>query len=87
MRQTKNILQQVKKLILVAVFSLFMVVAFGQNPPPPPGGGSGSGNNSGNQLGGNAHIGGGVLILLALGMAYGGKRLYDAKKARKEEIA
>jgi len=86
MKQTKNIFSQIKRLFLVAVFSLMMVVAFGQNPPPPPGGGSGSGNNEGNQLGGNAHIGGGVLILLALGLAYGGKRMYDLKKAKKEEL-
>lgn len=87
MKQTKNIFSQLKRVFLVAVFTLFMVVAFGQNPPPPPGGGSGTENNSGNQLGGNAHIGGGVLILLALGLAYGSKRVYDLKKAQKEEIA
>ena len=86
MKRTKNTIQKVKKLILVAVFSLFMVVAFAQNPPPPPGGGTGSENNSGNQLGGNAHIGGGMIILLALGLAYGGKRLYDLKKEQKEEV-
>ena len=87
MKRTKNTIQQVKKLILVAVFSLFMLAAFAQNPPPPPGGGSGSENNAGNQLGGNAQIGGGVLILLVLGLAYGGKRLYDLKKQSKEEVA
>ena len=86
MKQTKNTIQKVKKLILVAVFSLFMVAAFAQNPPPPPGGGTGDENNSGNQLGGNAQIGGGVLILLALGLTYGGKRLYDLKKEQKEDV-
>ena len=87
MRQTKYIFSQLKRMLLVAVFSLFMVVAFGQNPPPPPGGGGGTENTGDNQLGGAAHIGGGVLILLALGLAYGGKRVYDLKKAQKEEVA
>ena len=86
MKQTKNTLQQVRKIILISLFALFSIVAFAQNPPPPPGGGSGSQNNSGNELGGNAHLGGGLLILLTLGLAYGGKRLYDLRKEQKEEI-
>jgi len=86
MKQNKNTFQQIRKFFLIAVFALFSVVAFGQNPPPPPGGGSGSGNNGGNQLGGNAHIGGGILILLTLGLAYGGKRIYDLRNAKEKEI-
>lgn len=87
MKHNKNIFQQVRKFLLIAAFALFSVVAFGQNPPPPPGGGTGSGNNGGNQLGGNAHIGGGILILLSMGLAYGGKRIYDLRNVKKEEVA
>ena len=76
----------INRIILVALFSLFTVVAFTQ-PPPPPGGGTGGTNDENNQLGGNANIGGGVLILLTLGLAYGGKRLYDLRKEQKEEVA
>jgi len=49
-------------------------------PPPPPGHGS-----TGNQPGGNAPIGGGLFILMALGAAYGGKKLYDRSKDNLEE--
>lgn len=87
MKQNKSTFQQLRKLILIAVFTIFSMVAFSQGPPPPPGGGSNSGNNGSNDLGGNAHIGGGILILLALSVAYGGKRVYDLRDTKKEELA
>jgi len=46
-----------------------------QDPPPPPGGGHGQSGNS--PSGGGAPIGGGAWILLALGAAYGGKKIYN----------
>ena len=46
-------------------------------PPPPPGSGHGQ---SGNQTGGNAPVGGGLFILLGLGAAYGGKKIYKILK-------
>lgn len=87
MKQHKNTLKQLRKFLLITFFALFSVIAFGQNPPPPPGGGTGSGNNGGNQLGGNAHIGGGLIILLTMGLAYGGKRIYNLHNSKKEELA
>ncbi len=47
-----------------------------QAPPPPPP----SHGEIGNQPGGNAPISGGLFILLSLGAAYGGKKLYDREK-------
>ncbi len=85
MKQTKNMIQQVKRLILIAVFALFTVVAFAQGPGDP--GGDPSGESPPIGAGGGAHLGGGILILLTLGLAYGGKRLYDLKKEKKEEVA
>jgi len=38
-----------------------------------------------NQSGGGAPIGGGLFILLGLGAAYGGKKLYDKRKTTLEE--
>ena len=74
MKQTKNMIQQVKRLILIAAFALFTVVAFAQVPPPPPGGSSGGqGGEQDEKLGGSA-------------VGYGGKRLYDLKKEKKEEV-
>ncbi len=49
-------------------------------PPPPPGHGS-----TGNQTGGNAPIGSGLFILMGLGAAYGGKKIYDSSKENLEE--
>lgn len=85
MKTIKNILNKSKILIVVSLFSLMATTTFAQGPPPPP-----TGDPAGSQehkIGGNAHIGGGILILLTLGLAYGGKRFYDVKKAQKEEIA
>lgn len=42
-------------------------------PPPPPGSHGGDQNIS-------APIGSGLLILLSLGLAYGGKKVYNARK-------
>ena len=49
---------------------------FAQNPPPPPPGHG----STGNQQGGNAPIGSGLFILIGLGAAYGGKKIYDLKQ-------
>ena len=61
-------------LLFTIVFTLFAATGFTQPPPPPSGAGHGA---SGNQTGGNAPIGGGLFILLGLGAAYGGKKLYS----------
>ena len=53
-----------------------------QSPPPPPPAEHGVDGNS-NPRGG-APIDGGLGILLALGAAYGGKKLYQAYKEKKE---
>ena len=86
MKTKRNIIQHIKLLILTAFFSLLSVGAFAQTGPPPPPQGDVDGQTAQqNKLG--ANIGGGVLILLTLGLAYGGKRLYDLRKQKKEEIA
>lgn len=76
-----------KKLIIAALFLLSISFTtselYAQAPPPPPGGGHGAGGNQ-PAGGGNAPIGGGLGILLALGAAYGGKKLYKAFKEREE---
>ena len=67
-------------LILSSTYSLEA-----QDPPPPPGGDSGTGNNSDNSQG--APIGGGLLILLSLGAAYGGYKGFKLYKTRKKNLA
>ena len=74
--------KQIKTLLLSITFILFAAIGFTQPPPPPSGAGHGA---SGNQTGGNAPVGGGLFILLGLGAAYGGKKLYDKQKEELED--
>jgi hypothetical protein len=61
--------------IMIIAVSFFITgqSAYSQVPPPPPSGGHGQSGNQ--QSGGGAPIGGGLGILLALGAAYGGKKV------------
>jgi hypothetical protein len=75
-----------KKLIIAALFLLSISFTtselYAQVPPPPPGGHGEGGNQPAE--GGGAPIGGGLVILLTLGAAYGGKKLYKAFKEKEE---
>ncbi len=75
-----------KKKIITAlftiVFTLSASIGFTQPPPPPTGAGHGA---SGNQTGGNAPVGSGLVLLLGLGAAYGGKKLYRMHAEEIEE--
>jgi len=48
--------------------------------PPPPNGGEAPGEHGNTPVGGGASITGGIGILLALGAAYGGKKVYEFRK-------
>ena len=78
----RNIIKHGKKLLVVLMFTGLTFGGYAQTDPPPPpgGGGSTNTNNADNQLGGKAHVGGGILILLTLALGYGGKRFYDLRK-------
>ncbi len=65
-------------LLLALIISFFSFSAFaGTNPPDPPG----HGETTDQPAGGSAPIGGGLFILLGLGAAYGGKKIYDYRKS------
>lgn len=82
MKIIKNLFGKSKRLILTSVVVAGLTLgAFAQDPPPPPG--DGNTPDAGNQVGGAAHVGGGVLILLSLAIAYGGRRVYELKKTQK----
>ena len=64
----------IKKIVLsiVLVFAVSMSYAQTRDPGNPPGGG----DPGGTPVGGNAPIGGGTIMLLVFGAAYGGKKLF-----------
>jgi hypothetical protein len=67
-----------KKLIQIVLVSGFFValplLTMAQTPPPPNGGSTpGSGNTP---VGGGAPIDGGITMLLILGAAYGGRKIF-----------
>lgn len=76
-----------KKQILQAVFTLLFFImdgvmanGYAQGTPPPPPGGHGQTGNT--PPGGNAPIGSGVAIMLALGAAWAGKKVYDERSSK-----
>ena len=81
----KKTLNHLFKTVAILLLIGFSYTGIAQGPPPPPDSGS---STTGNKLGGNgAPIGSGLFILLGLGAAYGGKKLYQIKKQMiKEEL-
>ena len=70
-----------KKTLLAALPFLFMFsAAIAQGPPPPPGD-HGSDDDRPVEP---APIGSGLAILMAMGAAYGAKKVYDARKQLRE---
>jgi hypothetical protein len=69
-------LQRVGFLTFLFLFTQSTAFAQGSPPPPPGGGGTGGNENQPGEGGGGAPIGGGTAILLALGAAYAGKKVY-----------
>ena len=70
-------MKKLKKIFLTIIFLIITVTAFAEDPPSLPSGGPSGGDPS---LGNGAPIGSGLFILLGLGAAYGGKKIYDLKK-------
>jgi hypothetical protein len=70
-------------ILLIAVFVSIGIASLAQAPPAPPANAQSGGGGSPGPVG--APIDGGLGILLAMGAAYGSKKLYAAKKARNIE--
>lgn len=75
-------IKTIKKIILSLVFSFAISFAFAQmnGPSDPPGGGP----EGDTPVGGAAPVGSGVVILLAAGLVYGGKKTYSLIKENRE---
>ena len=74
----KKIILQSSLTILLVLGTALFTTALADDPgppPPPPNGGQG-----GNQPGGAAPLDGGLSLLIALGLGYGGKKLFNARK-------
>lgn len=69
------------KILLTGIIILFLSTAITAQtgPPPPPGDGHGGDEDA--PPGGGAPIGSGLFVLLGLGAAYGGKKVFDLKKS------
>ena len=70
-----------KILILTVVFFSFSLITIA-DPPGPPGPGGTPIGSGGTPVG--APIDGGLSILLALGIGYGARKFYQARKEKKE---
>ena len=64
---------------LLIVVPVIITCASDPPPPPPPGPGG-----SDLPIGGAAPIGSGLIMLVSMGVAYGAKRVYDARKRLEE---
>ena len=66
------------KLIITGIFFFFLTSGIlAQGPPDPP---DGHGSDQDEEPGGNAPLSGGLIILMGLGAAYGGKKVFDLRK-------
>lgn len=70
----------IKKSFLTTLILLLGAGAFAQGPPEPPG----HGQVTDQDVGGSAPIGGGLAILLGLGAAYGGRKMYQYWKSNSD---
>lgn len=72
----KNIAKLIKFIPILVLFIGWNLTAMAQGgvPPPPP---DEHGKQSNQPPGGGAPIGSGIAILLSLGAAYGGKKVYQ----------
>lgn len=75
----KNIAKYVKITMMLTLFMGWNIIVLAQAPPPPPNE-NGSNTNQPAGSGGGAPIGGGIAILLSLGAAWGGRKVYQAYK-------
>lgn len=74
-------MKKVYKSLLILLFTFATATMFSQAPPPPPP----NHGSTGNTNGGTAPIGSGLVILIGLATAYGGRKLYVIKKESLEE--
>ncbi|MBU2557018.1 MAG: hypothetical protein KJ578_04470 [Bacteroidetes bacterium] len=75
-------MKPVKHILFTIAFFICTTTAFAQGAPPPTPDGHGGDTNQ--PAGNGAPIGSGMGILLALGAAYGAKKVWDFRKKLEE---
>jgi hypothetical protein len=77
----KKMIRSIAIILFITAGLTLANLSMAQPPSPPP-----SGSNSGNHtpMGGAAPIDGGLGILLAAGLGYGAKRVYQAKYSERK---
>ena len=79
MKNATKLAKIAKTILILTLFMGWSLLAMAQGgPPPPPGGGHGDGGDQPPGTGGSAPIGSGIAILLSLGAAWGGRKVYQA---------
>lgn len=68
-----------KKIVLTIAIAL-IAIGLNAQPPHPNGGSTPADGGNARVPGGGAPIGGGLFVLLALGAAYGAKKVYSLRK-------
>lgn len=70
----------IKQIFLLAIIIFASLQLSAQGPPDPPG----DPGVGGDPVGGGAPVGSGIAILLSLGAAYGGRKVYKYWKDKEE---
>lgn len=74
-------MKSLKRIIITAIF-VFTIGLLSAQTPPPPNNGNRKPNGKNTPVGGGAPIGSGLIILLGLGAAYGGEKIFDLATER-----
>jgi hypothetical protein len=81
--KTMHMKKIIRILLVLAIVSLSTMVTMADPPGPPTGGNSNPSQSGGNPVG--APLDGGLsLLLIGLGAAYGGKKLFKSKEVTKD---
>jgi len=72
----------IKHILFFAIIIFASLQLSAQGPPDPPG----DPGTGGGPVGGGAPIGSGIAVLLTLGAAYGGRKVYQYWQSQKEAL-
>ncbi len=74
------IMKNIIKFFSLVVFAFVLSISLNAQPPHPDDDAAGGGTGNGGPIGGAAGLAGGIGILLAMGGAYGARKIYSGWK-------